>query len=210
MQVKERFMSKIDPAATRTGRAGYIESMRVTVTSDQIRAAFDAVKHDHSFDESRGLWEQGRLPAQMIQAMCLRPEILRAFGGFGDCVYPGGLLSRREKELVIIESSRANACQFCTNSHLDLVKMIGLIPDPMNSLDDLSTLSQRERLAIEYTRAAMMDSNRVPDAFFDQLRRYFTDAEMVELTFLIGFINMLNLFNNCLRVRYEGEYAALK
>jgi hypothetical protein len=34
--------------------------MRVTVTSDQIRTAFEAVKDDPSFDESRGLWERGR------------------------------------------------------------------------------------------------------------------------------------------------------
>jgi hypothetical protein len=82
--------------------------MRVQVTRDQIQTAFDAVKHDHSFDESRGLWERGRLPAQMIQAMSLRPEILRAFGGFGDCVYPGGLLERSVKEFVIIVASREN------------------------------------------------------------------------------------------------------
>jgi alkylhydroperoxidase family enzyme len=184
--------------------------MRITVSTDQIRAAFDAVKHDHSFDESRALWDQGQPPAQMIQAMCLRPELLRAFGGFGDCIYPGVLLSRREKELVIIESSRANACQFCTSSHLDLVKIIGVIPDPLSSLDDLNSLAPRERLAVEYTRAAMKDSNRVPEAIFTQLREHFSDAEIVELTFLIGFINMLNLFNNCLQVRYEGEYAMLK
>ena len=52
--------------------------MRVTVTQEQIRSAFEAVKDDPSFDESRGLWERGRPPVEMVQAMCLRPEILRA------------------------------------------------------------------------------------------------------------------------------------
>ena len=42
-----------------------------------------------------------------------------------------------------------------------------------------------------------------------ELREHFTDAELVELTFLIGYINMLNLFNNALGVRYHGEYAIL-
>ena len=51
--------------------------MRVTVSPEQIRSAFEAVKDDPSFDESRGLWERGRPPVEMIQAMCLRPEILR-------------------------------------------------------------------------------------------------------------------------------------
>ena len=57
--------------------------MRVTVTPEQIRSAFEDVKDDPSFDESRELWERGRPPVEMIQAMCLRPEILRAFAGFG-------------------------------------------------------------------------------------------------------------------------------
>jgi hypothetical protein len=71
--------------------------VRVTVTPDQIRAAFEAVKDDPSFDESRRLWERGHAPVEMLQAMSLRPEILRAFASFGDSVYPGGVLERRVK-----------------------------------------------------------------------------------------------------------------
>ena len=63
---------------------------------------------------------------------------------------------------------------------------------------------------MEYTRAAMRDSNGIPERLAGQLHEEFTDAEIVELTFLIGYINMLNLFNNCLGVRYHGEYAALR
>ena len=106
--------------------------MRVNVTPEQIQSAFEAVKDDPSFDESRGLWERGRPPVEMIQAMCLRPEILRAFAGFGNCVYPGGLLERRVKELVIITASETNECQFCTYSHCDLVDIAGIVANPLD------------------------------------------------------------------------------
>lgn len=181
--------------------------MRITITPEQVRSAFDAVKDDPSFAESRAVVERGGMPAEMIQAMCLRPELLKAFQGFGNSVYPGGLLSRREKELVIIESSRRNQCQFCVQSHLALVGMIKLIDDPAKLLDEMTGMSEREQLAVEYTRAVMTDSNRVPEALFEKLRAEFTEPELVELTFLIGFINMLNMFNNALEVRYHGEYA---
>jgi AhpD family alkylhydroperoxidase len=174
--------------------------MRVTVTPDQIRTAFEAVKDDPSFDESRGLWERGHPPVEMLQAMCLRPEILRAFAGFGNSVYPGGLLERRVKELVIITASESNECQFCTYSHCDLVSIANILEEP---------LTPRERLAIDYTRAAMADSNRIPESLMAHLKAEFTDPELVELTFLIGYINMLNLFNNSLQVSYNGEYALL-
>ncbi len=183
--------------------------MRVTVSPDQIQSAFDAVKDDPSFDESRALWERGRPPTEMIQAMCLRPEILRGFGGFGHSVYPGGLLERRVKELVIITASKANECQFCTDSHCHLVEIAGIAEDPLALIENPASLAVRERLAVEYTRAAMTDSNAIPERLAHELGEQFSDPEVVELTFLIGYINMLNLFNNCLQVRYNGEYDQL-
>jgi alkylhydroperoxidase family enzyme len=184
--------------------------MRVTVSPEQIQLAFQAVKDDSSFDESRGLWKRGRPPVEMIQAMCLRPEILRGFAGFGTCVYPGGLLERRVKELVIITSSNTNDCQFCTNSHCDLVDIADIVDDPLVAIEHTESLVPRERIAIAYTRAVMTDSNHIPEPLARELREHFTDPELVELTFLIGYINMLNLFNNALGVRYNGEYSLLR
>lgn len=184
--------------------------MRVTVSSDQIRSAFEAVKDDPSFDESRGLWERGQPPVEMIQAMCLRPEILRAFAGFGGAVYPGGLLERRVQELVIITASEANDSQFCTSAHCDLVDIAGIATNPLALIADPDSLVHRERVAVLYTRAAMTDSNAIPESLIGELHEHFSDAEIVELTFLIGYINMLNLFNNSLAVRYHGEYGLLR
>jgi alkylhydroperoxidase family enzyme len=183
--------------------------MRVSVSPEEIKSAFEAVKDDPSFDESRGLWERGRPPVEMIQAMCLRPEILRAFAGFGNAVYPGGILERRVTELVIITASKANECQFCTLSHVDLVGMADIITGPLIAIEQTDSLAPRERIAVEYTRAAMADSNAVPEPLAEQLQEHFTDPEIVELSFLIGYINMLNLFNNLLGVRYHGDYAIL-
>jgi alkylhydroperoxidase family enzyme len=77
-------------------------------------------------------------------------------------------------------------------------------------VDEPERLPLREGLAVEYTRAAMADSNGIPESLAGRLQAEFTDPELVELTFLIGYINMLSLFNNCLGVRYHGEYAALR
>jgi AhpD family alkylhydroperoxidase len=183
--------------------------MRLTVTPEEIRSAFEAVKDDPSFDESRGLWERGHMPVEMIQAMCLRPEILRAFAGFGDCVYPGGLLERRVKELVIITASQTNECQFCVNSHCDLVALADIVADPLAVVADPSDLVPRERLAVEFTKAAMHDSNAVPEPLMAAVHEHFADPEVVELAFLVGYITMLNTFNNLLGVRYHGEYSLL-
>jgi alkylhydroperoxidase family enzyme len=90
--------------------------------------------------------------------------------------------------------------------HIAIARMLGIGENPLALLHQPNHQTERQRLALEYTRAAMKDSNRVPDELFERLRRHFTDAEIVEITFLIGNINALNMFNNCLRVTYHGEY----
>lgn len=181
--------------------------MRVTVPEETLRRSFAAVADSPAFAESAALVAAGGKPVEMLQAMSLRPEILAMFASTGGSIYPGGILDRRVKELVIVQSSRRNACQFCTQSHLAIVRGMGW-GDAFALLDQPGALSERERLAVEYTRLAQADANRIPDEFFAQLRRAFTDPEIVELTALIGLITMLNLFNNCLQVTYRGEYEA--
>lgn len=180
--------------------------MRVQVNPGQVRTSFQRVAANPAFAESARCVRDGRAPAEMIQAMCLRPELLAAFGELSNAVYPGGIVERDLKELVILEASRLNACQFCVNSHIWIARSLGVADDPVRRLDEPAHQTERQQLALEYTRAAMADSNRVPDDLMTRLRAAFTDAELVEVTFLIGYINALNLFNNCLRVEYRGDY----
>ena len=183
--------------------------MRVKVTREQVERAFDAVKGESVFSESSALVDAGRLPAEMIQAMCLRPEFLASFCAMSNAVYPGGLVERDIKELIILESSRQNACQFCTDSHIAIARSLGLSDEPLRLLDESAALNERQRLALEFTRAVMADSNRVSDDLWVRLTRVFRDEELVELTLMIGYINMLNMFNNTLRVAYRDDYEVL-
>ena len=129
----------------------------------------------------------------------------RLFAGF-DIIYPHGNLERGILEKVILRVSQINECQFCVNSHVDIMKGLGMAPQTDIAAD---AHTPRERLAIEYAEAIKRDSNRVPDELFARLRAAFTDADIVELTFLTGFINMLNMFNNTLQVRYGSEFQGM-
>ena len=175
--------------------------MRLTSTPEQVQAAFDATANDPAWSASRRLIAQGKSPSEMFQTLALRPDILAAMQGLGASVYPGGLLERPLKEWVVLEVSRMNECQYCAASHTGTMQRLGIEASPTGGL------TQRERLALAYTRTALADSNRVPDALFAEIQSAFSDGEIVELTFLIGLTGLLNLFNNCLQVRYHDDYA---
>jgi AhpD family alkylhydroperoxidase len=141
----------------------------------------------------------------MIQAFAMNENVLRAFAGF-ESIYPHGNLERSILEKVILRVSQLHECRFCTDSHLAIMKSLGIETEPSPG----GAVPERERLAIEYAEHITRDANRVPEAFFDRLRVVFTDPEIVELTFHIGFITMLNRFNNALQVRYRGEYGGVE
>ncbi len=106
----------------------------------KLRNVFAKMKDETGFEESRILFEKGKLPVEMLQALSLRPEILKAFGMMGKGVYPGGLIERNLKEKVILKASRLNDCQFCVNSHVDIMTQLGIPKSQIEELDSPKTL----------------------------------------------------------------------
>ena len=178
--------------------------MRITIAPAIVAQNFAAFQNNSSLRESAQLFARGLPIAEMIQAFAMNRSVLSAFAAF-EAIYPHGNLERGILEKVILCISTRNACQFCVNSHMDITRALGL-SNTGASDPNAPEHSQRERLAIEYALAIHYDSNRVPKDLYERLHGSFTDAELVELTFLIGFINMLNWFNNALDVRYHQEF----
>ncbi len=179
--------------------------MRIKTNPEQLAKAFATLEHNDSFQEINAILKQGGQPHDMVKAMAMYPPLLEAMETLGDAVYPGGSLPRELKELIILQSSINNSCQFCTNSHIDIARSLGISDDPVEMLQDKDNLKPEYACAIDYLNTIFEGSNQIPDSMFDKLREYFTEPEIVELTFLIGYINMLNWFNNALQVEYRGE-----
>ena len=83
---------------------------------------------------------------------------------------------------------------------------LGIPKSQIEELDSPKNLTDREKLALRFTESVMKNSLEITDSFFENLRSLFSQEEIVELTFLIGYINMLNYFNNTLQVTYQGDY----
>jgi AhpD family alkylhydroperoxidase len=179
--------------------------MRITIDPATVRENFSRHAENPSLSESAQLFAAGKPVVEMIQALAMNPGVFRAFSSFAD-VYPCGTLGRPIAEKVILRVSQLHECQFCVSSHLAMMHQLGISAD----VSAATGHSPRERLAIEFAELVTRDANRVPDEFFSRLREAFTDPEIVELTFLIGLITLLNRFNNALAIRHGDEYNEVK
>jgi len=169
--------------------------MRIECSAERLQQAYVETEGAPAWSASRALIEKGELPSEMFRALAVAPGALNALAAFGDVCYPGGRLERSIKERVIVAVSRQNTCQYCTVSHSRTMQRLGFSEDP-------AALTERERLALTYAHAAILDANEIPEEVFADLRRVFDDEEIVELTLLVGLHAMLNLFNSALQVRY--------
>jgi alkylhydroperoxidase family enzyme len=73
-------------------------------------------------------------------------------------------------------------------------------------LDDLANYQIRDdftpadKAALSLAEQMTLDSDHIPDEFFDRLYEFYDEGEIVELMAAIGIFNYFNRFNNALQI----------
>jgi alkylhydroperoxidase family enzyme len=79
--------------------------------------------------------------------------------------------------------------------------------DKLQAVDrwaDHPGFTERERAALGYAEMVTISPNDITDQQFADLRRHFTDREIVELTAQAAFENFRARFNRSLRIEDDG------
>lgn len=106
------------------------------------------------------------------------------------------------RALVCVKISQINQCAFCVdmNSAL-LLRKDNSSQQKLSELQDFETsllFSKKEKTALNYAIAVTKSDTKVDEKTFQEMKKYFSDDEIVELTALIGFQNMSSKFNTAL------------
>ena len=65
--------------------------------------------------------------------------------------------------------------------------------------------SAREKAALGWAEAMTLNTAKNDDAVWDETRRLFSDAEIVEISLAAGMFNMINRLNDSFRTELEPE-----
>lgn len=99
-------------------------------------------------------------------------------------------------ELVKIRASQINGCAYCIHMHTKDARAHGESEERLYLLSawhESPLYSDRERAALAWTDAVtLIAETRVPDAAYEQVRRQFTEEEIVKLTVAVSMINSWN------------------
>lgn len=88
-------------------------------------------------------------------------------------------------------------------SHTALARRHGWSDEQLKDLANFrnrSDFNDAEKVALELAERATLDSNHIDDEFWNELRKYYDEGEVIELLAAIGLFNYFNRFNNALRM----------
>ncbi len=142
-------------------------------------------------------------PGSIQKVLAHRPEMLKNFLGFYASV--GRSLDRRLYELVYGRVSFLNQCFYCSQHHIAAGKRQGLGADDFRALRDghLERFSEKEQAALRFAEKLTREPWTVADQDFADLRKHFSEAEIVDLDMLAALANLTNRVTGPLNLDLE-------
>jgi AhpD family alkylhydroperoxidase len=119
----------------------------------------------------------------------LVPEQGAAYRAFAEVMYSRTVIPAREREIARMCIALINDCQVCRRFRVPGLERRGVDEEMYAAVADwrhAEGFTVRERLAAEYAERFALDHLALDDDFWTRLRGAYTDAEVVDLTMMIG------------------------
>lgn len=130
-------------------------------------------------------------------------------------VLQDGEVDWKTKELVILKSTLENECEYCVTQHEVVSRRLGISDEKVADLKgDLYKTSPHfndaERAILDLTIQIREDANKVSDELWNRLRKHYTEAQVVEIIYVITIYIMVSKFGDALQVELEPVFAGLE
>lgn len=136
------------------------------------------------------------------------PELLTAFSHLAMTVLQSGEVSGELKQLVALVASRAAGCRYCQAHTAHSAHNAGASPEKIAAAFEFESsplFSDRERSALRFAWHAALQPCAVEDQDYGQLKKCFSEREMVEIVAVVSLFGFLNRWNDSLGTDLEDS-----
>jgi len=173
-------------------------------------ARIKPLKKEEASLETKAIFEGieknfGMIP-NLFATIAQYPKALKPIIDLYQAIAKESTIEPRLQELANLEVSWINCCNYCLTHHSQMATMSGVSDEQLNMLkagETVQNFSEKEKTVIEYARQVTKDAEEVTEGLFKHLRSYFNDSQIVNLTLIIGLMNVFNRFNGALGVELE-------
>lgn len=143
-------------------------------------------------------------PGPIVAALAHVPELLEVTMPFLDAALGPSAVDARTKELVILRTSAVMGCRYCTQTHTVVARKTGLSVEEAAALRGEAPLeaafTDPGELALLGWVEVVAGPGPVPQAARQAARAHLGEADLVELTLLVGATLLLNRFCTALEL----------
>ena len=150
----------------------------------------------------------GFVPNSML-IMQRRPEIMKAFAAMSASVWDkSSTVDNGFKRLIAHVASRAAGCQYCMAHTAGGALHLGVDEKKLAAIWEYQTdplFSDAERAALDMAAAAGSVPNAVTEDMFLDMRKHWTEEQIVEIVAVISLFGFLNRWNDTMGTPLEEE-----
>ena len=142
----------------------------------------------------------GKVPA-FFGTMARVPEALATFLPFYTAVIEHGTVEKKYKELAYLKASLINGCEYCFRAHSSSGKKNGVSEDQIKALafyHRSPLFDDKEKAVILYSERVTRGAAAIRPGAIEELKKYFNDDQIVELTLATSVANFTNRFNDAM------------
>ena len=145
-----------------------------------------------------------------VRVVAHSPDAFLHLYGLIDAWRRTGTLSRRLVEIAVVTASRVNECGYCVGHHGAALIDLGIPAATVDRILDPEPpgLDAKERLVRDYAKLVAERAWGIRDTVFEDLKRHFTDQQIVELTIRVGICILFNKLNQALGLDMEAGVEA--
>jgi uncharacterized peroxidase-related enzyme len=150
--------------------------------------------------------------ANALRVAAHAPKIAQALLGF---MIPAlreeitGALSIEVKVLAILKTSMLNGCDYCVGHNSALGRAVGFCDDQIAAVDGdyqaSGLFTPAEKAAIAWAECLTLRTYRQKPEVIEELKKHFSNEQIVEITMVSGFFNFWNRFTDGLQVDIEAS-----
>ena len=159
----------------------------------------------HQFEQFDNLFNgvesfMGYLPNAHL-LMAERPELLINFSNLASTIFQAEGIDIQTKQLIALASSLSSGCKYCQAHTSHGAERAGVSAKKISDIlkyTESDSYDDKERALLDLAFAAGKTPNECNKHHFDQLKKYFSKKEIIDIVSVISLFGYLNRWNDTL------------
>lgn len=177
-----------------------------------MTARIEPLPQDHSPELKEAFQAYTRALGFVPNSMLIlqrKPKLVKALAQLMSAVWePGGEVDRGFKRLLAHVASRTAGCMYCMAHTAGGALFHGVDAKKVADVWEFRTsphYTEGERAALDFAIAAASQPNGVTEAMFAEMRKYWTEGQIVEIAAVVAVFGFFNRWNDTMGTPLEEE-----